>query len=95
MRNIVSVVSVAVITWCITLLYYSLFGISTITEFVLVFIVTSLLINGVYYAWSITSIKRKMTREFRKEIRLDADRRIKENPNCEATKILYGRNDNE
>lgn len=94
MRNIVSVVLVALLTWCITFLYHLFFGIYTIKEFALVFIVIGLLMNGVYYVWSIKSIKRKMTREFRKEMRLDADRRIKENPNCEATKILYGRSDN-
>lgn len=94
MRNIVSVVLVAILTWCITFLYHFFYEISTITEFALVFIVTALLINGVYYVWSITNIKRKMTREFREKTRLDADRRIQENPNCEATKILYGRSDN-
>lgn len=93
MRNIVSVSLVALLTWCITILYHLFFRISTITEFALVFIVTGLLINGLYYVWSITSIKRKMTKEYRKKLRLDADRRIRENPDCEATKILYGRSD--
>ena len=92
-KNIVSIVSIAFLTWCITFLYYIFLGISTITEFALVFIVTGLFINGIYYVWSITSIKRKMTREFRKENRLYAERQIAENPNDEATQILYGRND--
>lgn len=91
MRSMVSGVLVALLTWCITFLYHLFYRISTITEYALVFIVTGLLINGVYYVWSITSRKRKMTSEFRKEIRLDADRRIQESPDCEATRILYGK----
>lgn len=94
MRNIASVVLVALFTWCITFLYHLILKISSITEFFVVFVAIGLLINGVYYVCSIMSIKRKMTREFRKEIRLDADRRIQENPDCEATRLLYGKSDN-
>ena len=94
MENIVSMVLVVFLTWCVTFLYHFFFIISTITEFSLVFIVIGLLINGVYYVWSITSIKRKMTKEYRKKLRLDADRRIRENPDCEATRMLYRKSDN-
>lgn len=81
-------VLVAFFTWCITFLYHFFFEISSITEFFVVFIAIGLIINGIYFAGSIMILKRK----FRKELRLDADRRIQENPDCEATRILYGKN---
>lgn len=84
MKNIVSVVLVALCTWCFVYLYHLMIGINTITEFFVVFIAIGLLINGIYFVWSITSIKRK----FKKQIRMDADRRMRENPD-EETQILY------
>ncbi len=68
-------------------MYDLVIGISNITEFIVVFIAVSLLINGIYLVGSIMSLKRN----FRKELRLDADRRIQENQDYEETRILYGK----
>lgn len=87
MKNIVSVVVITLLTWCSTYLYHLVVGVSNIIKFIMAFLVIGLLLNGIHYAWSITSIKRS----FKKEIRMDADSRIQENPDCGATQILYGK----
>ena len=85
---------VPLFVWCFVYMYDFVIGISNITEFIVVLIAVGSLVIGIYFWGSILIIKRKMTREFRKKMRLDADRRIQENPDCEATRILYGKSDN-
>lgn len=85
--DVVSVVLVALFTWCITFLYHFFFEISSITEFYVVFFAIGLLINGIYFVWSIVRMKQKME----EKLRLDNERRLRENPDCEATRILYGK----
>ena len=89
-----SMILVPLFVWCFVYMYDFVIGISNITEFIVVLIAVGSLVIGIYFWGSILIIKRKMTREFRKKMRLDADRRIQENPDCEATRILYGKSDN-
>lgn len=91
MRNVISVFLVAITTWLFVCVYYLKFGISSITEFFVVFVSIGLLINLIYFVSSIVSMKRKM----KKELDLDRERRLQENPHCEANQILFGKSKNE
>ena len=75
-------------------MYDFVIGISNITEFIVVLIAVGSLVIGIYFWGLILIIKRKMTRESRKKIGLYAGRRIQENPDCQATRILYGKEKN-
>lgn len=89
-ENIKSLILIQALMWGLAVIYDLTIGFSSILEFTVVLLVTAVLITVPRIAWLKMGIRRE-ARLIKEEIRLEADRRIRENPNCEATRMLYGR----